>query len=95
MRGPATKEAVRGLRGGAENSRLKILRSQINCNETLPPIREHGGCVNRVLAVRADSKYDNNNADNPKWDVVNTVYYNAHKDDFEGWIELEDSLPPG
>jgi hypothetical protein len=46
------------------------------------------------LAIRSDTQYDKTNTYLPKWDVVNTVYYNAHKDKFDGWIELEDHFPP-
>lgn len=73
---------------------MKILKSEINSNETSPAIREYKGYVNCVLAIRADTQYDKANTYLPKWDVVNTVYYNAHKDKFEGWIELEDAIPP-
>jgi hypothetical protein len=73
---------------------MKILKAQINRNETLPPVREYKGYVNCVLAIRSDTQYDKTNTYIPKWDVVNTVYYNAHKDKFEGWIDLEDALPP-
>lgn len=73
---------------------MKILKSQINSNDILPCVREHKGHVNCVLAVRSDTQYDKTNTYLPKWDVVNTVYYNAHKDKFEGWIDLEDQLPP-
>lgn len=73
---------------------MKILKSHINTNDTPPPVREHNGHVNLVLAIRSDTQYDRSNTYIPKWDVVNTVYYNAHKDKFEGWIELEDSFPP-
>lgn len=71
-----------------------ILKSQINSNDTPPPIRECKGYVNCVLAIRADTQYDKTNTYVPKWDVVNTVYYNAHLDNFVGWIELEDAFPP-
>jgi hypothetical protein len=73
---------------------MTILRSQINPNTTLPAIREYKGSVNCVLAIRSDTQYDKTNTYMPKWDVVNTVYYNAHKDKFDGWIELEDAFPP-
>jgi len=73
---------------------MKILKSQVNNNDILPRIREHNGYVNRVLAIRSDTQYDSSNTYAPKWDVVNTVYYNAHKDKFDGWIELEDAFPP-
>jgi len=69
---------------------LKILKSHINSNEVLPCIREHNDSVNCVLAIRADSEYDETNTYLPKWEVVNTVYYNKHPDKFDGWIELED-----
>lgn len=73
---------------------MKILLSQLNPNTTLPQVKEDKGCVNVILCLRKDSQYDNTNTYIPKWDVVNTVYYNTHKDSFEGWIELEDSFPP-
>lgn len=72
---------------------MKIFKSQINSNQTPPIVKEHSGHVNRVLAIRKDTKYDKTNTYMPNWDVVNTIYYNAHKDSFEGWIELEASLP--
>jgi hypothetical protein len=58
------------------------------------PVREVKGQVNCVLAVWADSQYDRDNTYIPKWHVVNSVYHNAHKDEFEGWIDLEDAFPP-
>jgi len=73
---------------------MKILKSQINSNETSPLIKEYKGSVNCVLAIRKDTQYDKSNTYLPKWEVVNTVFYNAHKDKFEGWIELEDIFPP-
>lgn len=73
---------------------MKILKSQLNSNETAPVVKEYEGYVNCVLAIRKDTFYDKTNTYIPKWDVVNTVYYNTHKDMFEGWIELEESLPP-
>jgi hypothetical protein len=72
---------------------MKILKSQINNNDILPCIREHNGSVNCVLAIRADSQYDETNTYLPKWEVVNTVYYNNHPEKFDGWIELEDVHP--
>lgn len=73
---------------------MKILQSQINSNVTSPLIKESKGGVNCVLAVRKDTCYDKSNTYLPKWEVVNTVFYNAHKDSFEGWLELEDIFPP-
>jgi len=72
---------------------MKILKSQINNNDILPCIREYKGSVNCVLAIRADSQYDETNTYLPKWEVVNVVYYNNHPDKFDGWIELEDIYP--
>jgi hypothetical protein len=73
---------------------MKILKSQINNNDTLPEIRECKGHINCVLAIRSNTQYESTNTYIPKWDVVNAVYYNIHKDKFEGWIDLEDQLPP-
>jgi len=71
-----------------------ILQSQINRNVTLPKVREYKGSVNVVLCLCKDSQYDTTNTYLPKWEVVNTVYYNLHQDKFEGWIGLEDAFPP-
>jgi hypothetical protein len=73
---------------------MKILKEQLNKNIDVPPIRESNGYVNCVLALKADSQYDETNTYMSKWEVVNTVYYHANKNRFEGWIELEDVLPP-
>jgi hypothetical protein len=70
-----------------------ILQSQINRNISLPEVRDYKGSVNVVLCLRKDSQYDATNTYLPKWEVVNTVYYNANHDKFEGWIELEDAFP--
>lgn len=74
--------------------KTKVFRSQLNPNTTLPEERNSMGCVNVVLAVRKDNQYDESNTYLPKWDVVNAVYYNINFDKFEGWVDLEDILPP-
>lgn len=73
---------------------MKILKADITKNDTPPPIREDRGHTNCVLAIRTDEQYDRTNTYLPKWEIVNTVYYNAHMYKFEGWIDLEDALPP-
>ena len=60
----------------------------------LPPIRHLAdGGVNVVLAVWKLKNYEcGTNKYISRWHVVNTVYYNAHPDEYQGWIELEDLL---
>lgn len=86
---PSEEHCVQRRDGG-----MRVLQSQITSNATPPPIREYRGYVNCVLAMRADTQYDTTNTYLPKWEVVNAVYYNAHLDAFDGWIDLDDSLPP-
>lgn len=73
---------------------MKILKSHINPNTEKPSVRENKGNTNVVLALWKDSNYCESNTYLPKWQVVNTMYYNAHPEKFEGWIDLEDALPP-
>lgn len=73
---------------------MKILKANINPNKELPIIQETKGYTNCVLALYKDSYYCESNTYLPKWQVVNTEYYNKYPDQFEGWIDLEDALPP-
>lgn len=73
---------------------MKILKTHINPNKELPIIQEINGYTNCVLALYKDSYYCESNTYLPKWQVVNTEYYNKYPDQFEGWIDLEDAPPP-
>ena len=72
---------------------MKIKKSDLN-TKTPPKERIKYGYTNVVLAVWKDSNYCESNTYIPKWQVVNTVYYNTNKDNYEGWIDLEYLIPP-
>jgi hypothetical protein len=59
----------------------------------LPELRVTDGYTNVVLCLRKDSLYCESNTYIPKWDISNVAYYLNNKDDYEGWIELEDINP--
>lgn len=75
--------------------RFVITRAMLN--QGLPPRRTlpDGGC-NVVLVLHSDKVYSRNGSNSymPKWGISNTVYYRKHPDMFEGWIDLEDVMPP-
>lgn len=49
----------------------------------------NGDQVNTVLALHSHKIYCDSNRYIPRWAVVNVAYYNAHPDEFDGWIGLE------
>lgn len=59
----------------------------------LPPVLTDstGGC-NVVLGCLKRKCYDDSNTYISRWQTSNTVWYRAHADDYEGWIELEDLI---
>lgn len=60
----------------------------------IPETRLEEGYTSVVLALRKPEFYIRSNTYLPAWTVVNTEYYSLHSDDYVGWIELEDILPP-
>ena len=60
----------------------------------LPEIRETEGYTNSVLALVKPSFYSESNTYLAPWQVVNTVWYNKYYEDYLGWIELQEILPP-
>lgn len=76
---------------------MKITKEHLNTpfNSQIPiDVRVTNGHTNVVLALWKDSNYCESNTYIPKWQVVNAEYYNANRDKYEGWIDLEDQLPP-
>jgi len=76
---------------------MKITKADLNTqfNSQIPiDVRVTNGYTNVVLALWKDSNYCESNTYLPKWQVVNAEYYNANRDKYEGWIDLEDQLPP-
>lgn len=76
---------------------MKITKQLLNTqfNSQIPiDVRVTNGYTNVVLALWKDSNYCESNTYLPKWQVVNAEYYNANRDKYEGWIDLEDQLPP-
>lgn len=59
-----------------------------------PEIVAQDGSVNVLLVLRVDDFYTERDDPNdnwyiPNWTVSNASYYNAHMDEFQGYIELE------
>jgi hypothetical protein len=71
-----------------------ITKSQLIKDRIPPIIFDKYGGVNVVLALQKDTNYCETNLYIPKWQIVNTSYYGAHADKYEGWIELENVQPP-
>jgi hypothetical protein len=69
-----------------------IDRTQLRTD--LPPIIETKGYTNCVLACCKPEYYCESNTYLPCWQVANAVWYNEHAEDYLGWIELENVLPP-
>lgn len=57
------------------------------------PVLEKDGYINSVLVVHKDSYYCDSNTYIGKWDCPNTIWYNNHFKDYEGYIELEFLIP--
>lgn len=60
----------------------------------LPEIIETEGYANCVLALVKPDYYTRENTYIPAWNVVNTVYYCKNSDLYQGWVELQQILPP-
>jgi len=76
-----------------DKASLKVCKKDLQLG--LPPvIKDKYDGVNVVLALLKDDQYCASNLYIPKWTVVNTLYYIANAEDYEGWVELEDLNPP-
>ena len=70
---------------------MKITREMLRTDLPLIKSDRTGGC-NVVLGCLKRKCYDDTNTYISRWQVSNTVWYCAHADDYEGWIELEDLI---
>lgn len=60
----------------------------------LPPVIETEGYCNVVLALVVPEYSTKTNTYLPSWQTCNTAWYNKNHHLYQGWIGLDEQLPP-